>query len=73
MLPLSDDNVEQTSGYGLRIRMVGMRDLGAYMCQAYNGLGHAASTTMIVQALGPIGKEFVDASKARVYFAAGRK
>ena len=57
MLPLSDDNLEQTSGYGLRIRMVGMRDLGGYTCQAYNALGPAASTTMIVQALGPIGKQ----------------
>ena len=54
MLPLTDGNVEQTSGYGLRIRRVGLRDLGAYTCQAYNGLGPADSATFVLQVLGPI-------------------
>jgi hypothetical protein len=54
MLPLSDANLEQTTGYGLRIRVVGISDLGGYTCQAYNGLGPAASTTLVLQVLGPI-------------------
>ena len=28
MLPLSTENLEQTAGYGLHIRRVGIRDLG---------------------------------------------
>ena len=44
----------QTSGYGLYIRTVGIRDLGPYTCQAYNGLGPADSSTFVLRVLGPV-------------------
>lgn len=59
MLPLSDENMEQTSGYGLYIRSVGIRDLGPYTCQAYNGLGPADSSTLVLQVLGPLDRSSI--------------
>ena len=59
MLPLSTQNVEQTAGYGLHIRRVGLADLGPYTCQAYNGLGPADSATYVLRVLGPIDRNSV--------------
>ena len=53
MLALSNENMEQTAGYGLQILRVGLRDLGPYTCQAYNGNGPAASATYVLKVLGP--------------------
>ena len=59
MLPLSDENLEQTSGYGLYIRRLGLRELGPYTCQAYNGLGPADSSTTLLKVLGPIDRSSI--------------
>ena len=60
MLPLSTDNLEQTTANGLRIRRVGLRDLGQYTCQAYNGLGPAESSSFTLTVLGPIDRSSID-------------
>ena len=55
MLTLPTENLEQTSeGTNLRIRTLGLRDLGPYTCQAYNGLGPAVSSSTVLKALGPV-------------------
>ena len=54
MLDLPTSNLGMVDGFSLRIRSLGLHDLGPYTCQAYNGQGPAASSTTIVQALGPI-------------------
>ena len=55
MLTLPTDNMEQPSeGTNLLIRSLGLRDLGPYTCQAYNGLGPAVSSSTVLKALGPI-------------------
>ena len=59
ILPVSTDNLEQTSGYGLRIRRVGLRDLGHYTCQAYNGLGPAESSSFVLTVIGPIDRSSI--------------
>lgn len=53
-LPLSSIQFEQRRDYSLLIKSVGLRDLGPYVCQAYNGLGKAASGTVVIQAIGPV-------------------
>ena len=54
-LPLRNENLEQTSGYGLMIRRVGLSDLGPYSCQAYNGgTSRADSSTLNLKVVGPI-------------------
>ena len=59
MLPLSTENLEQTTDFGLRIRRVGLRDLGPYTCQAYNGLGSPESSTFTLTVLGPIDRSSI--------------
>jgi hypothetical protein len=54
MLPFSSERYEQMRDYSLLIRLVSLRDLGPYTCQAYNGQGKAASWTVTVQTLGPV-------------------
>jgi len=46
MLPFSSERYEQVRDYSLLIRMLERADLGPYTCQAYNGLGRAASWTI---------------------------
>jgi papilin len=55
MLSLPTENMEQPSeSTNLYIRSLGLRDLGPYTCQAYNGLGPAVSSSTVLKALGPI-------------------
>ncbi|XP_046402802.1 LOW QUALITY PROTEIN: papilin [Ischnura elegans] len=54
MLPLSSNRFEQRRDMTLLIRSVGLQDLGPYTCQAYNGIGRAASWTVTLQAVGPV-------------------
>jgi len=54
MLPFSSERYEQLRDHSLLIRLVSLRDLGPYTCQAYNGLGKAASWTVTVFANGPV-------------------
>jgi hypothetical protein len=54
MLPFSSERYEQLRDHSLMIRLVSLRDLGPYTCQAYNGLGKAASWTVTVFANGPV-------------------
>jgi hypothetical protein len=54
MLPFSSERYEQMRDYSLLIRLVSLRDLGPYTCQAYNGQGKAASWTVTVQTMGPV-------------------
>nr|CAD7426583.1 unnamed protein product [Timema monikensis] len=57
MLPFSSELFEQRRDYSLLIHSVTLRNLGPYTCQAYNGLGRAASWTVTVQAVGPVYSE----------------
>lgn len=50
MLPLSSQQYEQKRDYSLLIHSVRLSNLGIYTCQAYNGLGKAASYSVTVQA-----------------------
>lgn len=52
MLPMSSDLFEQRSDHSLVIRLVTVNTLGPYTCQAYNGLGRAASWSVTLQAHG---------------------
>lgn len=54
MLPFTSNQYEQRRDFSLLIRTVTLRNLGPYVCQAYNGLGKAASGTVTVQAIGPV-------------------
>lgn len=54
MLPFSSERYEQLRDFSLLIRLVTLRDLGPYTCQAYNGLGRADSWTITLQAVGPV-------------------
>lgn len=54
MLPLSSSTYEQRRDYSLLIHSVKLSNLGIYTCQAYNGLGKAASWSVTVQAIGPV-------------------
>ena len=59
-LPLRTSNMEQTSGYGLMIRSVGLSDLGPYSCQAYNGgTSRADSSTVNLKVVGPIDRSSI--------------
>jgi hypothetical protein len=48
MLPFSSERYEQLRDHSLLLRLLSLRDLGAYTCQAYNGLGRADSWTVEV-------------------------
>jgi len=55
MLPIQHERIYQEGyGYTLHIRTVALSDLGPYTCQAYNGLGEAASATIEMRAMGPV-------------------
>lgn len=55
MLNLPTSNMYQPGeGPSLLIRSLGLRDLGQYTCQAYNGHGPAVSSTTVLKALGPV-------------------
>lgn len=54
LLPFSSERYEQRRDFSLLLRTVALRDLGPYVCQAYNGLGRATSWTLTVQAVGPV-------------------
>lgn len=52
MLPMTSDLFEQRQDHSLVVRLVTVNVLGPYTCQAYNGLGRAASWTVTLQAHG---------------------
>ena len=54
MLPMSSDRHEQNLDFSLRLKSVGLRDLGPYTCQSYNGQGNPASFTVTAKAVGPV-------------------
>ena len=50
-------NYVQGPGHSLNIKSLGIRDLGPYTCQAFNGISEgrrAVSSTTVVKAMGPI-------------------
>lgn len=53
MIPLRTSQFEVRKDYSLLIHSVQLSNLGVYTCQAYNGIGKAASWSVTVQALGP--------------------
>lgn len=54
MVPLRTSQFEVRKDYSLLIHSVQLSNLGIYTCQAYNGVGKAASWSVTVQALGPV-------------------
>ncbi|XP_068234682.1 papilin isoform X9 [Palaemon carinicauda] len=54
MVPLSSEQFEVYRDGSLGIRVVTLRTLGPYTCQAYNGRGRAVSQTLILRGLGPV-------------------
>ena len=54
MLPFSSERYEQLRDHSLLLRLVSLRDLGPYTCQAYNGLGRADSWTVEIHSPGPL-------------------
>ena len=54
MLPITSARIYQSEDYTLSIRTVSLSDLGPYTCQAYNGLGEAASFSVVMKAMGPV-------------------
>eukprot|EP00094_Tigriopus_californicus_P005670 TCALIF_05465-PA protein Name:"Similar to Ppn Papilin (Drosophila melanogaster)" AED:0.16 eAED:0.17 QI:0/0/0/0.82/0.81/0.82/34/0/2463 len=51
MMPLSSNRHEQNADFSLRLKAVGLRDLGPYTCQAFNGQ-QPDSFTVVVKAVG---------------------
>lgn len=54
MVPLHTSQFEVRKDYSLLIHSIQLSNLGIYTCQAYNGIGKAASWSVTVQALGPV-------------------
>lgn len=54
MLPLASERVSQGDDYTLKLSSIALSDLGPYTCQAYNGLGEAASFNVHMKAYGPV-------------------
>ncbi|KAK4885313.1 hypothetical protein RN001_001584 [Aquatica leii] len=54
LVPLHSHQFEIHKDYSLLIHSVQLSNLGIYTCQAYNGIGKAASWSVTVQALGPV-------------------
>ncbi|XP_046586729.1 papilin isoform X8 [Neodiprion lecontei] len=54
MISLADDVYELQRDYALKIHTVSLANLGIYTCQAYNGVGKAASWSVTLQAPGPV-------------------
>ena len=54
MLPMTSSRFQQNADFSLRLKSVGLRDLGPYSCQAYNGFTSPASFTVVVKAVGPV-------------------
>ncbi|XP_075221688.1 proteoglycan-like sulfated glycoprotein papilin isoform X2 [Lycorma delicatula] len=54
MLPLNSEQYEQRRDHSLLLHSVTLTALGFYTCQAYNGLGSAASWTVTLKAIGPV-------------------
>lgn len=53
LIPLKTAKYEVRKDYSLLIHSVQISNLGVYTCQAYNGIGKAASWTVTVRASGP--------------------
>lgn len=53
MIPLHNREYEVRKDYSLVIHSLQLENLGIYTCQAYNGIGKAASWSVTVQAKGP--------------------
>lgn len=53
LIPLKTTKFEVRKDYSLLIHSVQISNLGVYTCQAYNGIGKAASWTVTVRARGP--------------------
>lgn len=54
MLPFSSEQLEQQRDHSLVLYSVTLTALGPYTCQAYNGIGRAASWTVTLKAIGPV-------------------
>jgi hypothetical protein len=54
MLPLTSERISQGDDYTLKLSSISLSDLGPYTCQAYNGLGEAASFNVRMQVYGPV-------------------
>lgn len=52
-IPLKTSQFEVRKDYSLLINSVKLSNLGVYTCQAYNGVGKAASWAVTVKARGP--------------------
>ncbi|KAL1122940.1 hypothetical protein AAG570_003265 [Ranatra chinensis] len=55
IIPLNAEGYEQRRDNSLFVGKVTLSDLGYYTCQAYNGLGRAASWSVALKAYGPPG------------------
>lgn len=53
MIPFNNREFEVRQDYSLLIHSVRLHNLGIYTCQAYNGVGKAASWAVTVKARGP--------------------
>lgn len=53
LVPFHNKGFEVRRDYSLLIHSVKLSDLGIYTCQAYNGVGKAASWSVTVKAKGP--------------------
>lgn len=52
-IPLKTNQFEVRKDYSLVINSVKLSNLGIYTCQAYNGVGKAASWSVAIRARGP--------------------
>ena len=52
-MSISGENPDKP-GYSYVIESLSIKDLGPYTCQAYNGVGRAASSSTEIKVMGPI-------------------
>ena len=52
-MSISGENPDKP-GYSYVIESLSIEDLGPYTCQAYNGVGQAASSSTEIKVMGPI-------------------
>lgn len=53
-IPLISDTYQQNRDNSLHVRAVTLNNLGYYTCQAFNGIGSAASFIIALKVYGPI-------------------
>jgi len=67
-LPFTSEKYEQLKDYALLLKLVKLKDLGPYTCQAYNGYGRGDSWTILVEGKRGVGLVMQDGDEEFVKY-----